>query len=155
MGRLSKETMDVRELIEKHEGRRNKPYKCPAGKMTIGVGYNFDDNPLPSDIAAYLKKNGEITEDMIDRLLFISVGVAAFDCYKLFPDFNNFSENRQAALTDWMFNLGYPKASKFYNAITAINAGNWQLAATHLSRSLWYEQVPNRAEEICKMIEEG
>lgn len=30
------------ELIKLHEGLRLKPYKCPAGKLTIGYGLNLD-----------------------------------------------------------------------------------------------------------------
>ena len=50
--------MTVYELIKKHEGERLKPYKCTAGKWTVGVGFNFDDNKLPEDINTYLTKHG-------------------------------------------------------------------------------------------------
>ncbi|MCP4280350.1 MAG: lysozyme, partial [Alteromonas sp.] len=34
----------VAQLIAQHEGLRLKPYKCTAGKITIGYGRNLDDN---------------------------------------------------------------------------------------------------------------
>lgn len=147
--------MTVYDLIEKHEGRKLKPYKCPAGKNTIGVGWNMDDNQLPPDIEAHLKETGRITDTMADRLLETSVAHSIHDCHVIFPEFDSFSENRRMALTDFVFQLGFRKARSFTNAITAINAGNWSLAATHMSRSIWYEQVPKRAEEIIGMIERG
>lgn len=147
--------MKLKDFITKHEGLRLKPYKCPAGKNTIGVGFNFDANHLPSDIEAYLKKNGKITEEMADRLLDLSISRAAYDCLSLFPEFNNFSENREMALIDWMFNLGLTKAKKFIHTIAAINTGRWEDAAEGMRKSLWAKQVGRRAEEVTNLIENG
>jgi lysozyme len=145
----------IYDLLKRHEGVRKKPYKCPAGFLTVGVGWNIDANPLPKDIAAYLKKNGEITDDMVDRLLFISVGAATLNCYGLFPDFENFTENRQMALIDFVFQLGGAGAAKFVNSIAMINTGRWEDAAENMMKSAWAKQTPKRAAEITQMIEEG
>jgi lysozyme len=147
--------MTVYELIKKHEGERLKPYKCTANKWSIGVGWNFDDNKLPEDINKYLTEHGEITQEMSDRLLTISVGWAARDCRALFPEFDTFSGNRQIALIDWLFQLGHYRASKFTNSIHMINTGRWEAAAENMMKSKWAQQTPNRAREITKMIEEG
>lgn len=147
--------MTVAEFIAKHEGRKNKPYRCPAGARTIGVGYNYDANPLPKHIADYLKVHGKITDDMIDELLNISIEIAEGDCMRLFPDWDNFTPNRKMALTDFLFQLGYTKASKFIHAIAAINTGRWEDAAMHMRNSAWAHQVPKRAEEVTEMIEVG
>ncbi|NBW16869.1 MAG: lysozyme, partial [Caulobacteraceae bacterium] len=32
--------------IRLHEGERLKPYRCTAGKLTIGVGRNLDDRGI-------------------------------------------------------------------------------------------------------------
>jgi len=125
--------MNIRELLTFHEGRKNKPYKCSAKKSTIGVGWNFDDNPLPKDIAGYLKEHGQITDAMINRLLDISIAHATKDCHDLFPDFDSFSENRQTALLDVMFNMGRGKVShKFPTFVHNINIGDFQGAADEL-----------------------
>ena len=29
--------------LKRHEGVRLKPYRCPAGRLTLGVGRNLDD----------------------------------------------------------------------------------------------------------------
>ena len=146
---------DIKEMLRRHEGERLKPYKCPAGKNTIGVGWNFDANPLPKDIAAYLAAHGQITKGMSERLLDISIATARRNCIELFPNFKTFSENRQNALIDFVFNVGPGTALKFRNTLTFIRTGAWDLAAANMAKSRWYEQVGSRAKEIVKMIKEG
>lgn len=147
--------MTVYELIEKHEGRRLKPYKCTAGKNTIGVGWNMDDNPLPPNIASYLAEHGEITDEMVNVLLKLSVMQADDDCQDLFDEFVQFSKNRRMALTDFVFQLGLTKARKFVKAVKAINECRWVDAAAEMRNSAWFKQVPDRAKEITEMIERG
>ena len=33
----------IKEQLVRHEGLRLKPYRCSAGKLTIGIGRNLDD----------------------------------------------------------------------------------------------------------------
>ena len=146
---------NIKALITRHEGDKLKPYKCPAGKNTIGRGWNFDANPLPTDIARYLQKHGEITQEMSDRLLDISISMAQRYCFKLFPGFLTFTPDRQNALTDWMFNVGIGTALQFKNTIKAVNEKRWDDAAEGLKHSLWYKQVGNRGPEIVGMVKEG
>ena len=42
--------MSLREMLERHEGRKKKVYRCSKGKKTIGVGHNVDAKGLPPDI---------------------------------------------------------------------------------------------------------
>ena len=145
----------LKEMLAAHEGRKNKPYKCTAGHETIGVGHNIEANPLPAAMAAYLKENGEITDPMIDDLLEHDIDVATLDCRKVWPGFDTFSENRQAALADFMFNVGIGTARKFVNANSAINSGDWAGAAKELEDSRWFRQVGDRARQIVTIIQEG
>lgn len=147
--------MTVYDLITKHEGRKDKPYKCPAGHWTIGVGWNLDSNPLPEDVDFYFKQNGKITDEMIDRLLETSVRWAVNDCHVLFPEFDSFAEVRKMALVDFVFQLGFKKARTFVKSIAAINTGRWSDAAREMEKSTWFVQVPRRASEIINMIEYG
>jgi lysozyme len=147
--------MTIYSLLEKHEGRKHKPYRCTGGKRTIGIGHNFDDNPLPPHIADYLKKNGQITDDMVDELLETDILHATADCCVLFPGFDSFSERRKMALVDFVFQLGFNRARKFIHSIACINIGRWEKAGEQMRKSRWAEQTPNRAIEIISMIEEG
>jgi lysozyme len=147
--------MTVRDFITRHEGRKDKPYKCPAGFKTIGAGWNMDANPLPGDIRDYLRAHGRILDEHIDRLLTMSINTAASDCKRLFPLFENFSDNRKMALIDFVFQLGQGGAGKFVRMIAAVNSGRWEDAAREMRDSNYYRQVPGRAEEVIDLIKEG
>lgn len=145
----------LREMLRRHEGLSLKPYRCPAGFWTIGYGWNMRAAKLPDDIASRLNVTGSITHDMAERLLNISIDTAERQCRAIFQDFAGFSEARQAALVDWMFNVGAGTALKFKKALAAIKAGDWNRAADELFQSEWREQVGDRASEIIGMVREG
>ncbi len=132
--------MNLHELIKRHEGKRLKKYRCSRNHWTIGYGWNLD-NELPSDIASYFRIHGEITEDMAERLLNISITVATDDCRAIYPGFDGFTEARRFALIDFVFNVGSTTALKFKKMIAAIEAGNWQRAADEMVDSDWFKQV--------------
>lgn len=146
--------MTIKEFIEKHEGRVDHIYLCPAGYKTIGVGWNMESNPLPNHIKSYLDENNVITDNMIDELLDVSINRAQSDCKKLFPNFDKFDENKKIALTDFIFNIGYSRAKKFKDTIKAINEENWELVVNELKDSLWYKQVKFRAQDVLNLIME-
>lgn len=54
----------VDQLIE-HEVLKLKPYYCPAGKLTIGVGRNLEDKGISQKEAVFLLKN-DIDECIAD-----------------------------------------------------------------------------------------
>ena len=59
---------DLRSMLVLHEGLRLRPYKCTAGKMTIGVGRNLDDNGITQAEAFALLENDIIAvEADLDR----------------------------------------------------------------------------------------
>lgn len=144
----------LREMIKRHEGLRLKPYLCSQDHMTIGFGWNLD-NDLPSDIASYLRVTGEITPAQAERLLNISIDTATRQCWSIFPQFGGFSERRQLALADFIFNIGAGKALKFRKALAAIEEGDWNRAANEFQDSLWFKQVGVRGPEIVEMIRQG
>lgn len=145
----------LKDMLSIHEGVRFKPYKCSAGFNTIGVGHNFDANPLPEDIREYLNKHGEITAEMVDRLLDSDIAVAMGSCKRLYPGFSGFSESRQIALVDWLFNLGEGTVRKFQVTNRAINEGRWTDAAVAMLDSRWAKQVGKRSIDITTLIREG
>lgn len=147
--------MTIEQLLEKHEGRKNKPYLCPAGKLTVGVGHNMESSPLPKDMQAYLDANERITNAMVDELLTSDIAAAKFSCEFIFPEFHAFTTARQNALIDFVFNVGVGTAQKFKKAIHAVNIGHWDEAAEEMLDSTWAKQVKGRAIEITDMIREG
>lgn len=156
----------LKAMLSRHEGRKNKVYLCTKRKRTIGVGWNLDANPLPQDIASFLYSHAYITEEMIDRLLDISIENATDNCRDLYNDFDSFSENRRFALIDFIFNIGVGTALTFKNTNKAINEGRWGDAANGIRHSQYWKQLGGdpegtddgkleRPEEIAMMIQGG
>lgn len=145
----------VKRDIMRDEGWRDKVYLCPAGRNTIGWGHNIDAKPLPPEIQAYLEDYGYIEKFQGEIVLSEDISDALTDCNRLFLNFPTFSENRRRALVNFMFNLGLARAKGFKKANEAIRQEDWKLAAKEMRDSKWYIQVGERAERICKLIEEG
>ena len=132
----------ARILLKKHEGVRSKPYICPAGKVTAGVGRNLEDRGLSPDEIEYLFNN--------------DLKVAAGDCLKLFRDFRSITPpHRQAALLDMSFNLGGPRLAKFINMRAAVDLRDWKTAAREAFDSKWAKDVGRRAVTISYILEYG
>lgn len=156
----------VTKMLIRHEGYKLKPYRCSANKWSIGIGHNFQDNPLPAHIQKYLDEHGEITDDMVMELFEADVAQAIRDCRLLYLRFDTFTPNRRAALVDLLFNMGYSRMSKFVNTNKAINEGKWAAASRGIRNSLYYRQLGGdppgtddgryeRPEEIADMILKG
>lgn len=134
--------MMINEYLIKHEGMRLKPYRCTAGKLTIGVGRNLDDKGIAIDEALYLLNN-DIKE-------------CVSDLKTIFTDeWEKLSQNKQMALIDMRFQLGGNGFRKFQRLITGVKTGNWTLARFSIENSLYYKQVTNRAQDNIKLLEEG
>lgn len=129
--------MDVKTLIEGHEGRMKRAYKCTAGKTTAGIGRNLDDVGLSDDEIDYLYQND------IKRVH------AALAQYAWVA---GLSEVRRAACQDLMFNLGATRFAGFRNFIQAMGQQQYSWAAAELKDSKWYTQVGRRGPRICSMI---
>lgn len=155
-------------MIERHEGRRNKPYRCPAGHLTIGVGHNMEARPLPRDMHAFLAKHGYLTDGMVDQLLITDLGDATRDAIEVVgaQTWENLSLARQYALVDMAFTLGAGGLRKFRRFLAAVRAGEWGKAAAEIRASKYYRQLGGdpdgtddsrleRPEEIVRMIETG
>ena len=51
-----------------------------------------------------------------------------------------------------MFNLGYPRLSKFKGMKAGVDDADWNRAADEMVDSRWYEQVPNRAKRLVERM---
>lgn len=130
----------VQQLI-KHEGIRLKPYRCPAGKLTIGIGRNLDDNGI-SEIEAY-------------HLCMTDVLCAEADLINNLAYFQKLSKARQEVLINLCFNMGINRLLKFNLFLGALEAGLWSDAARELLNSKYAQQVGKRAIELAEQIKSG
>lgn len=146
---------ELKKMIRRHEGLRLSPYPCSKNHKTLGYGWNLDAHKLPRSMDAYLNVNGEITEAMAERLLDISLDTAIRQAWAIFPQFGGYTERRQMALIDFLFNVGAGTALTFKKALAAIYKGDWETAADEMTDSRWYRQVKSRGREIVEMIRKG
>lgn len=130
----------VAELIKKHEGLRLKPYKCTAGKLTIGYGRNLEDN----GISAY----------EADVLLNDDIQNCYAQCIKL-PFWNKLNEVRQAVLLDMCYNLGFARLNGFKKMLKALGRLDYKTAAKEMLDSKWARDVKSRATELAELMKYG
>ena len=128
----------IKDQLIKHEGLRLKPYKCTAGKLTIGVGRNLDDVGISE-------------QEALD-MLFNDVGKCLSDLREIFRQFDQLPENIQLVLVDMRFQLGPSRFRAFKAMIRAVNGLDWDEMARQMKASAWYLQVKNRADNLIEMV---
>ena len=127
-------------MLQRHEGLRLKPYKCTAGKLSIGYGRNLDDMGI-SEVEAMVMLRNDIEQ-----------------CYQeleMFSWFEDLDQVRQEALVDMLFNLGLPTFLEFKKTLKFVAEGKYSQAAEEMLRSKWANQVGDRAKELAYMVDTG
>lgn len=127
--------------LERDEGRREQLYRCAAGKLTIGVGWNIEDRGLPAPI--------------IDALLGYTIDDAIRDLNRELPWWQKLNERRKRALVNMTVNLGMPRLRQFRNMLACLQVEDYEGAAREALDSRWANQVGDRARRIAAMIREG
>lgn len=121
-----------------HEGERLTPYRCTAGKLTIGVGRNLEDRGITAEESAYLLNN-----DIDREWKALTTNL---------PWVTGLSDVRQRVLLDMSFNLGIDGLLKFKNTLATIRRGDYNKAADMMLGSLWAQQVKGRATRLAQMM---
>jgi len=131
-------------MIKLHEGVKSHAYQCTAGKWTIGVGRNIDEE------GGLGLNNEEINLLLINDVERVKgeLGTAYF----WFPALD---EVRQAAMIDMCFNLGLSRLRGFVKAIEAMSRQEYDNAADEFLDSRWASQVGQRAIRVTEMIRTG
>lgn len=124
-----------------HEGERLKPYRCTAGKLTIGVGRNLEDRGITAAESAFLLSN--------------DIDAVWADVQRAIPWAARLDDVRQRVLLDMAFNLGIVGLLGFKRTLAAIEGGQYQQAATMMLDSRWARQVGGRAERLSRMMATG
>lgn len=132
--------MKTRNYIKQNEGLRLKPYRCTAGKLSIGYGRNLDDRGISAEEAELLLGN--------------DIHIAIMECYKVFtfPFFEKLSQDRQTVLIDMMFCLGYSRFTTFKKMIQAVENEDFARAADEILNSNYAKQVPERAQRNAELM---
>lgn len=129
------------EQLKRHEGYREKPYRCTAGKLTIGFGRNLSDNGISRKEAEIMLRDDviECVKDL--ETIFTQKG------------FKSFPFDVQKTLINMRYQLGAGGFRTFKNTIQLCKQRRWKEMAKHMRLSKWYDQTTNRAEELADIIE--
>lgn len=98
------------------------PYLCPSGALTIGWGHNIDRN----------HGGPGLSRSAADFILGETLDECEADLAHVHPHWVDFSDARKAALANVRFQLGPNRYRLFADMITAINIGDWAMAADEL-----------------------
>jgi lysozyme len=147
-------------LIQGHEGSRNWAYADSKGILTVGIGFNLQEEAareriekLEVDYEALCAKRVALTNAHITSLFGEDLDTAVVDAVKLVPDFWNQPEDVQLAMVDMIFNLGGPRFSKFVGMIEALKTKDYLTAAAEMADSKWAKvDVPHRAADDIALV---
>ena len=128
----------LREDLIADEGIRLKPYLCPAGKTTIGVGRNLDDVGITEAEAMTLLDN-DITR--------VKAQLA-----KALPWLQG--DNVQRAVGNMTFQMGLGGVLKFKKMLAALQAKDYTTARREALNSAWAKQTPQRAKRVTDLMKD-
>ena len=132
----------VAEQLIEHEGLKLKPYRCPAGKLTIGVGRNLEERGISEEEALFLLDN-DISECIEDLQKIFAGG------------FETLPEGVLRVLIDMRFNLGATGFRGFKKMISAVKKADFIQATLEMQDSKWFRQVGNRGKTLVEMMKKG
>ena len=150
---LNQEQIDI---LKRHEGYVSHVYKCPAGKDTIGYGYNLEDNPLKlSD--KDLQRLRHSGTNPIEAEYYLKLVCNRFES-KLTEKlswFDKLDSNTQFVLVNMAYNLGVAGLLEFKKTLSLIEKGNYAQASVEMLDSKWAKQVGNRSKELSVILKTG
>lgn len=120
------------------EGIRLKPYLCPAGKTTIGVGRNLDDVG--------------ITEAEAMTLLDDDIARVTAQLAKALPWLQG--NNVQRAVGNMTFQMGLGGVLKFKKMLAALQVKDYTTARREALNSAWARQTPQRAKRVTDLMKD-
>ena len=142
--------------LKKHEGFRNKVYKCTAGKDTIGYGYNIAANPLKlSALEIRSFYDIGITEAKAEVLLKLCCNMMESQLTKELNWFNDLDSNSRYVILNMSYNIGVRGLLGFHTTLSLIKDGKLAEASTQMLRSKWANQVKIRAIELSTILRTG
>ncbi len=121
---------ELHRMIERNEGRSQRPYLGRQGDLSIGVGRNLDRDGL--------------TQKEVDLMLATDVETAIYNLtsYKWFWAL---SAPRVFALVDVMFSTGPAEFWTYGTLLEALENSNWPVAADSLLDTTWAKCHGSRA----------
>ena len=156
--KLWRKGMDFNTIIKRlefHEGCVLKPYLCPTKHETIGIGHNVEARPFTAE---ELKAIGDwkqgITKNMAYMICRNDVNLC-LEKLKTLDFWKQLDDERQYALIDICFNIGFVGLKKFRKMLKALSEKNYVESSNQLLDSKYATQTGKRAKRIAKLIRTG
>lgn len=122
-------TLDEGKHCYLYDDANGQRVRAPIGKITGGVGHNFEAKPLSNYVINII-----LEEDIAEAEL-IAINYIGVDKW------TELGENRKLGLINLAFNLGSTGLFKFKKLKAAILKNDWETAGIELASSLWARQV--------------
>lgn len=135
---------NLRKQLEIDEGVVYKVYLDHLGYPTFGIGHLIKE----SDPEHGEPVDTPVSENRVVEAFEQDVQSVLSDCNKLYGDFEDLPEEAQEIIANMMFNLGYPRLSKFKGMKQGVDTRDWNKAADEMIDSNWYRQVGARAQRL-------
>lgn len=128
---------ELTDLIAEHEGKSLSMYTDTVGVPTIGYGHNLQ-TPISEHAAkVILADDVKVAIDELDDRM---------DWWRDLPD------PAQLVLASMVFNLGWPRFSRFKKLIAALEDRDFNEAAAQMEDSLWYQQIKTRGPALKQLM---
>ena len=132
-------------ILRKEEGKSLKLYKCSAGYLTIGIGYNIEARGLPDDIVEELYRRD--LAELQHRAAQI-------------PEYRALDPVRAGVVARMVFQMGVDGVLAFRKFRAALAAEDWPRAYTEMLDSEWYlnkngRGTPARAKREAEIMLRG
>ena len=128
---------ELTDLIAEHEGKSLSMYTDTVGVPTIGYGHNLQ-TPISEHAAkVILADDVKVAIDELDDRM---------DWWRDLPD------PAQLVLASMVFNLGWPRFSRFKKLIAALEDRDFNEAAAQMEDSFWYQQIKTRGPALKQLM---
>lgn len=142
------DTDKLKRELEADEGCVYAVYLDHLDLPTFGIGHLIRKN----DPEYGLEVGAAVSSERVLEAFEEDIQAVLDDCENLYQDFGDLPEEVQLIIANMMFNLGYPRLSKFKGMKAGVDARDWQKAADEMVDSRWYKQVTNRAERLVQRM---
>ena len=142
---------DAYHQIQHHEGVVYAIYKDHLGHRTFGVGHLITE----ADPEWEMPNGTEIAPERVNDVYMDDIAEAFATVKRLVPNICDHPHDAQLVLTNMAFNLGHSRLKGFKRMLAALEQRNYPLASTEMLDSRWAKQVPKRANELARIMEDA
>ena len=134
----------LKETLKVDEGVVYEIYNDHLGYPTFGIGHLV----IEGDPELGAPVGTPVSESRVNECFERDVVSVIEDCKKLHDGWDGYPQEVKQIIANMMFNLGYPRLSKFVGMKAGVDARSFNEAADQMVDSKWYTQVPNRARRL-------